>query len=67
MSLAEDLPKEIKRVTEIIHEYRQVPGNAGLLAASLMQLDIDRAIKASVAGDVTEMLLCYSKLKEWEL
>jgi hypothetical protein len=64
-TLGEALPREIERVQEIIIEYSQFP--AGALAASMMKASVKAAIKAQAEGDVVQMLVCYEKLKGYEL
>ena len=66
-NLMEGLLNEITRVTEIKTEYVNLPGNAGILAASLMAMDIQAAKRAISENDVIKMLTCYEKLKEYEL
>ena len=67
MSLPESLCQEIDRVKEIIEVYEAIPGGAGAFAAACMKHDIDIAEKARMHGDVAQMILSYSALKEYEL
>ena len=67
MNLVEGVQKEIKRVTEIIIEYRSIPGGAGNIAAALMQQDVDEAIRRLASSEAVELISIYKKLQEWEL
>lgn len=60
-SLAEELPIEIKRNQELKSIYNGIP--TGFIGASLIQLDIDAAVKSLADGDVIAMLQAYEKLK----
>lgn len=60
-TLGEELPIEIKRNQELKKIYDDVP--TGFIGASLIQLDIDAAVKALADGDVVAMLVAYDKLK----
>jgi hypothetical protein len=66
-TLGEALPEEIKRVQEIIIEYRSIPKGAGNIAATFMQHDVDMAVKSLEEGNVVDMLYYYQELKGWEL
>ena len=66
-NLIEGLTDEILRVTEIIREYRELPGGAGNLAAHFMEVDVAAARKAQASGDVIECLAAFGKLQEYEL
>lgn len=66
-TLGEALPEEIKRVQEIIIEYRSIPKGAGNIAATFMQHDVDMAVKVLAEGNVVDMLVYYDILKEYEL
>lgn len=63
-SLAEELPIEIRRNQELKSIYDDIP--TGFIGASLIQLDIDIAVKALADGDVIAMLQSYEKLKNNE-
>jgi hypothetical protein len=65
-SLGEELPKEQKRVRELITEYRDpLLRGAGNLAAMMMEQALQRADRASVSGDVVLMIRSYEELKGW--
>lgn len=64
MNLIEGLINECNRVREIILEYKSLPNNAGLLAATLMEYDIKKAEKAISEGDTIEMMRLYYELLE---
>ena len=65
-NLLDGLLSEINRVEEIIKEYKAVPKNAGMLAASFMELDISKAKQAISNGDTIQMISSYKALKEYE-
>lgn len=62
-TLADALPKEIERVSEMIAEYEAAP--MGFIAAGLMRADIQRAHKAMMENDIIEMISAYNDLKEY--
>ena len=66
-NLMDGLFYEMNRVREIIKEYQELPNNAGLFAWSLMKIDIQRSEKSIRDNDVIQMMVCYTKLKEYEL
>lgn len=64
-TLGEALPREMARVRdELLPLYDSIP--TGVLAATLMRLDLDYAAKAMAEGDVVEMLRVYQNLKEFK-
>jgi hypothetical protein len=68
-SLAEVLPREIERVIAVRSRYealRSLPNVIVEPQIAMMSIAISRAIKASAAGDVVEMLRAYEELKGWE-
>ncbi len=68
-SLAEALPAEIKRVEEVREQFKSLRGMRNVIVEpqiAMMTADIDRAVTASAAGDVVEMLRAYEALKGWE-
>lgn len=60
-SLADDLPREIERVRELLPLYDAIP--TGIFAATMMRNSIKAAHTAMVAGDVVAMIRCYEDLK----
>jgi len=62
-TLAEALPKEQKRVRELIKLYDEIP--TGVFAATMMRQSLARAERAAAAGDVAEMMAAYKDLKEY--
>lgn len=60
-SLGEEIQVEIKRNQELKKMYDDIP--TGFIGSSLIQLDIDAAIKALAEGDVVKILQAYEKLK----
>lgn len=66
-SLGTALPREMARVRDkVLPEYLAI-GPAGMLAATMMRLDLDRATKALAEGDVVEMIRAYESLKGYSL
>lgn len=65
-SLAEALQDEIKRVYGVKALYDGLPGGVGFIGASLIQLDLDYALKALAESDVIACMQAYEKLKEVE-
>jgi hypothetical protein len=63
-SVGEDIQVEIKRNQELKSMYDVIP--AGFIGASMIQLDIDDAIKALASGDIIAILKAYEKLKSNE-
>lgn len=66
-NLIEGLQQEQNRVREIIREYKAIPNNAGMLAATMMELDVKKADAAIAEGDTIQMLVCLESLKTYEL
>lgn len=61
-TLGEALPREMARVRdELLPMYDAIP--TGVIAATMMRQDLDRASKALADGDVIEMLRVYESLK----
>ena len=66
-TLADELPKQMARVRDkIMPAYIEI-GNAGVPALMMMRLELDRAAKAMVSGDVVEMIACCKSLSEYNL
>ena len=63
MNLIEGLQKEMSRVRELKAEYEGLPGGAGFIGASLMNVALANADKAIAKGDVIAELKCYEELK----
>lgn len=66
-NLMDGIISEMNRVREIITQYKRLPGNVGGIASSLMADDIKDAEQSIKDGNVIQMMICYSKLKEWEM
>jgi hypothetical protein len=65
-TLADALPKEIKRVTLMKEQYATLMEMAGVNvrpAMFLMQRSIDAAVEACAAGDTVAMLTSYNDLQ----
>lgn len=60
-SVAEELPKEMTRVRELLPLYDAIP--SGVFAASMMRNDLDRAARALASGDVVQIVEVYQSLK----
>lgn len=65
-NLADGIAKEIKRVTEILTQYHELPNNAGLIGSMMIKHDLDEATKALASGDIIKILQCYETLKTIE-
>ena len=66
-NLMDRLLNEIERVSGMISEYQQpYLKGAGIIAATLMKIDLDQAKKAISDNDVAAMIGSYGKLKEYE-
>jgi hypothetical protein len=65
-NLMEGLLSQMNRVRNVIKEYEQLPGGVGMIGASLMKIDIQKAERAIATGDVIQMLQCYSALERIE-
>ena len=64
-TLADALPKEMTRVSEILGHYKQI-GSAGIFGATLIEQDLRAADAAVMSGDVVAMLQSYETLKQIE-
>lgn len=62
-SVGEEMPKEMKRVRELIQLYLAVPN--GHFAAAIMAGALDRAAVALSQGDIIQILHSYKELKEF--
>jgi len=63
-TVGEDIQVEIKRNQELLQLYKEIP--TGLFGATMIQADIDSAIKALAEGDIIEILKAYERLKNNE-
>ena len=61
MALMKSLLDEIDRNKELLHEYQQIP--TGMIGASMIQLDLDKAKKSIEEDNVVEMVAVYDRLK----
>lgn len=64
MSLAEALPKEMARVRDHVLPTYQEIGDVGRFALAMIRLDLDRAAKAMMEGDLPAMIEAYQNLKD---
>jgi len=62
-SLAEELPKEMARVREVLGHYHQM-GPAGMFGAAFIEQDLRAADAAVMSGDVVAMIKAYEALKQ---
>jgi hypothetical protein len=62
-SLAEELPKEMARVREVLGHYKQI-GPAGMFGAAFIEQDLRAADAAVMSGDVVAMLQAHEALKQ---
>lgn len=65
-NLMQGLLSQMNRVRETIKEYEQLPGGVGMVGASLMKIDIQKAERAIATGDVVQAMVCYSALERIE-
>ena len=63
-TLADALPKEQRRVRELLPIYDEIP--AGKFAAMLMRQSLFNAELAASSGDVVAMLAAYEDLKSYQ-
>ena len=67
-NLIEGLLSEMNRVREIIIEYEDPSlKGAGMIAASMMKGAIKNAENSIKENDVIKMMVCYTRLQEFEL
>lgn len=67
MNIIEGLQEEMDWVREIIKTYEGLEGNAGVLAAAIMKLQIKEGEKAIATGDVVEIIRNIQDLRGIEL
>ena len=60
-SLGDSIQEEIKRVSALRDEYLLIP--TGFIGASMMEISIDKAVKALADGDVIEIMQAFEDLK----
>ena len=66
-TLGDALPREMARVRdEVLPAYVEI-GAPGMIAATMMRSDLDRAARAMAEGDVVAMLRVYESLKGYKL
>ena len=54
-TLADELPKEMARVREVLGYYKEI-GPAGMFGAAMIEQDLRAADRAAMSGDVVEMM-----------
>jgi len=65
-NLSEALTKEQARVRKLILQYRDpILGESGAFAVTMMEQSLKNADKATMSGDITEMIKAYNDLKEY--
>ena len=62
-SLAEELPKEQARVREMLGYYKEI-GPIGAFGATMIELSLQKADRAIISGDITQMITAYKELQE---
>ena len=62
-TLGEALPKEMARVREVLGHYKEI-GSAGFFVATMIEQTLQKAERAIIGGDLTEMIQAYQELKE---
>lgn len=65
VTLADELPKEMARVREVLGHYKAL-GPAGLFGAAFIEQDLKAADAAVISGDIVAMIAAYNTLKEIE-
>lgn len=66
-TLGDALPREMARVRdELLPVYDSIKP-AGVIAATMMRADLDRAAKAMAEGDLAGMIRAYEALKDYRL
>jgi hypothetical protein len=63
-TLGDVLPEQITRVQGLIERYRETPN--GWATATVMQMDVDAALKSMICEDLAGMITAYKALLEWE-
>lgn len=66
-NLVERLTNEISRVAKIRDIYISVPGGGGQIAAAMMMMSLNTAIKALGSNDIVEMISAVQDLEGYEL
>jgi hypothetical protein len=69
VSLAEALPKEIKRVRDLQDEFKKLRGKSQVIVEPqimIMENEITAAVEALASGDVVEMMRCLLSLNGYE-
>ena len=62
-TLGDDFVKEQARVREVLGYYKEI-GPAGAFGAAMIEQSLQKADKASISGDIVEMLAAYKDLRE---
>ena len=62
-TLADELPREMSRVREILGEYKKL-GHVGAFGAVMIEQDLRAADHAVMSGDVLQMLRSLSTLRD---
>lgn len=62
-SLGEELPVQQARVRALMLEYRDLPGNAGAFAITMMQGALAKADQAIINGDLVGMIRSFKELE----
>lgn len=66
-TLADDLPRQMTYVRDIVIPVYQGIGPGGGFAIAMMRRDLDRAQTAMIEGDAVAMIDAYRALKEYKL
>jgi len=62
-SIADALPKEQKRVREVLGHYKEI-GPAGAFGAAMIENSLEKADAAIMSGDLAAIIAAYKDLKE---
>lgn len=63
-SVGSDYPKQQARIRELITAYRDLPNDAGVLGALLLEDTLKRADEAQASGDIVSILKMYQEMTE---
>lgn len=61
-TLADAFPREQQRVRELLTVYEGIP--TGGFGAAMLRQTLDRAERAAISGDITQILTSYQELKD---
>lgn len=68
-SLAEEMPKAIKRAQQVRDQFIELRNNPGVIVEPqiiLITWEIDQAVQALAGGDVVAMMKAYEAIKDYQ-